>query len=153
MVKDPFDPNPRPLDKATNGFIRCPECETVVQLPHECEPAVDERPAMFKALTPDEIDVCIRLGAAEVDANLEYATGRWSAEPGQGGPAMARLREVRAEHAKLFRDLVLERAEFAESLLCALAFDHGRLCMLGVWWPEGRPCSKEQACVFCEAAR
>lgn len=41
-----------------------------------------------------------------------------------------------------------DRAEFAESLLCAMAFDHERELIA-----TGDPCARWEPCVFCEAAR
>lgn len=34
--REPYDPEPRPLEKATNGFVMCRGCDQVVQLPHDC---------------------------------------------------------------------------------------------------------------------
>lgn len=54
----------------------------------------------FPTLTSEQIRSCIRLGQAEYAANAEYQSNRY--HPERGGPAMARLRQVRAEHARLF---------------------------------------------------
>ena len=40
-MTEPYDAEPRPLEKATNGFILCPHCEQVVQLPHGCAEDID----------------------------------------------------------------------------------------------------------------
>lgn len=66
----PFDPNPRPLEKSTYGFIWCHECDSV---------------------QPVEGHVCFT--------------------------------------ATTYRELLVkyvDRAEFAESVLCAMAFEHQR---------------------------
>lgn len=98
----PYDISPNPLTPATNGFILCPTCERVVELPHEC--------------------------TREVDWKATAEVGQWCLDD--------------------WRD----RAEFAESLLCAMAFDHQAdkrdAGLIAGWWA---PC--ESGCVFCEAAR
>lgn len=96
-LESPYDPDPRPLDKATNGFIRCPTCEQVVELPHECN---------------------------------RLARDYWRDE---GNPLPSDFEA---------------RAEFAESLLCAMAFDHERS-----WQVTRESCRLWEPCVFCEAAR
>ncbi len=112
---------PDPILGSRDGWAWCSSCGGI-QPPGHTHGEPDTRPAMFKTFTPEQIDSCMRVGRAEVEANEEYARNRYP--PDKGGPALKRLNEVRAEHAKLFRDVVLERAEFAESLLCAMAFDH-----------------------------
>lgn len=100
---DPFDKSPNPLTPATNGWIRCPTCEQVVQLPHECS----------------------------LDDSL--ANGKF------GEAIVVTVRRARSAEA---------RAEFAESLLCAMAFDHQRSGDA-----TGEPCALWVPCVFCEVSR
>lgn len=102
VVKSPFDPNPRKLEPAQNGFVWCDTCDQAQPAAgHECATGIDRE------------DLAIRMGSR--------AVGLW--------------REAR------------ERAEFAESLLCALAWDHGTAIARA--WLACFPAE----CVFCDAAR
>ncbi len=53
----------------------------------------------FPKLTREQIESCLKLGSAEYAAGEEYHRGRY--DPERGGPAMAKLREVRKAHAAL----------------------------------------------------
>ena len=102
----PYDPNPMAISPATNGWILCPHCEQVVQLPHACPP-----PSLFGILPP----------IPTIDIRLS--------------------------------DIDVARAERAESVLCALAFDEARQVIEvrhGEGCDRGHP---DRGCIFCEAAR
>lgn len=112
----PFDPEPRALEPAQNGFHWCRGCESVQPVTgHECG------------------------GGVEAPAS----------------PYTARVRFERFA-------ALSERAEFAESLLCAMAFDHGAalLCVSYVFHMARAfgPCPESDGgnpggCIFCDAAR
>lgn len=111
--KSPFDPNPRTLDKAQNGFIMCRVCESVqLAAGHECGDDIDDS------------------GWIIYYADLAH--------------------DRTAE-----RDIATDRAEHAESLLCAMAWDEGSGA-IEVRHGEGTDPSR---CLFCglshhqEAAR
>lgn len=110
-----FDPNPRPLEPAQNGYIWCAKCDCV-------------RPA-----TGHECLTC-RFGHRHMTAAL-------AAECAHDGIPDEHLRWRQAE----------SRAEFAESLLCAMAFDHGR--RLRFRHGEAYCYPDPAACVFCDAGR
>lgn len=99
----PFDPEPRALEPAQNGYIWCDGCESVQPVTgHECGTASER---------------AYRIQCVEYD-----------------------------------RDEAEERAERAESLLCAMAFDHG--AWLGAREFRLMHCSYYVlGCVFCDATR
>ncbi len=78
-MNEPYDPKPRALEPAQNGFIWCEVCKRPQHVVHDCD---------HEPYSPE----------------LDHA---------------------------------LDRAEYAESLLCAMAFDHGRemagLVAIGEW--------------------
>ena len=53
----PFDQNPRPLEPAQNGYLRCFTCESVVSLPHKCPGIAAKAPPLneseFERLAAD----------------------------------------------------------------------------------------------------
>ena len=119
-------PVPGPTANGANGFRWCHSCQSVAEVAgHECAPAVL---VINGSCSPEELaalkgEIGGVIVAAPSDMGWEISEGR------------------------------RERAEFAESLLCAMAFDHGlerfRRHFGGV---EGY-CHEAEECVFCGAAR
>ena len=119
-------PVPSPTANGANGFRWCHSCQSVAEVAgHECAPAVL---VINGSCSPEELaalkgEIGGVIVAAPSDMGWEISEGR------------------------------RERAEFAESLLCAMAFDHGlerfRRHFGGV---EGY-CHGAEECVFCGAAR
>lgn len=127
--RSPYDPNPPAKTPAENGFIRCPDCETVVEAKgHECEGRFG--PKMRRVWVRVPADLCPR--CRRVDLQLGSDGDFYSADCVCDDPD--------------------ERAEFAESMLCALAFDHIRT-HADFSCPEWTQWGEDGHCAFCDAAR
>lgn len=113
----PFDPNPRALEPAQNGFIWCDRCDqTQPAAGHDCA-------------------VC-RFGHRHMSPELAAACAH-------DGIPDEHLRWRQAEF----------RAELAESLLCAIAFDDARL-VIDIRHGEGcDPGEPDRDCLLCKVQR
>lgn len=140
----PFDPHPPAKTPAENGYRYCNDCDSVVEAKgHECEGRFG--PKMRRVWVRVPTDLCPR--CRRVDLQLGTDGDFYSADCMCDDPD--------------------ERAEFAESLLCALALRHGFERMGAydldpndveaakakndgwVW----TACDPLDACPYCDAAR
>lgn len=112
-AEPPYDPSPRPLEKAQNGFVWCDTCEAVRPAAgHDCAPASVE----------PEPDV-LRLQAEITDLHAELNKAlAWLDRLGTWRDHKINLNEGPLECHLI---AAVDRADRAESMLCALAFDAG----------------------------
>ncbi len=127
-MNEPYDPKPRALEPAQNGFIWCEKCqEPQPAAGHPCRGGVFDRSAM--------------------DAAWEGALEEIRKRGGDPEELLAR--------ASLNLEVIdlRGRVAFAESLLCAMALSHG--LNIEALSPDARAEWRPRHfdCVFCEAAR
>lgn len=127
----PFQEDPRPLEPAQNGWIFCATCESPQPVSgHECAKADEkpspendpEQPDTFGGKLNDLAPVAL-LNWAHWSARLVDAL--WAGELDCSTPGCGRQTN-NGTCADCRRGVgPVQRAEFAESLLCATVFGHG----------------------------
>lgn len=136
-LRSPYDPNPPAKAKAIDGWVYCETCsKPQLATGHEC-PEVDD--AGWAVHYADR--------AMDLEHELEEARKSHGRHHQREGELSHRL------------GVASMRAEVAESLLMAMAFEHGRtLCARvargeedGV--PFCAPLRAPRGCVFCDSAR
>lgn len=156
--RSPFDPSPRTLDKAQNGFIMCRVCESVQPAAgHECgKPGLENSPVYVRQDVPLLRSLIKELAGMD-DSTIEALYATWSdigscagwlivdEHSAKGFEEWLYMSQDRGWTKRCLKEMTV-RAEYAESLLCAMAFDHG------TWRAhEGRLCFTD--CALCEAVQ
>lgn len=158
-----FDPNPRELEKSTNGFIWCEACEAPQSAAgHDCKIA-PQSPETGQGSESDE-----RIGhggrkLSEMTHAELLEEALWSRQILDGiwdgamdcavcGGMTTNGICTGCRRGTSPMAIVTVRAEFAESLLCALAFDHA-LIFPDHSCPTWAEFGEDGHCVFCESAR